>query len=244
MLLNEIRSDIIYRNKLNPKLWKDNYHLHSDVRKQLERIAIKFIEFLGLSPKFVKDVIITGSNCNYNWRENSDLDCHVVVDSDAIDKDLNGKINVTDYLKTKKELWNHEHKIKILGIPVELYAQDMNEARSADDVTFSLLHNHWIKAPIRRNRNEVKDIDEKEVNKIYRELRDNIKDVLKNGKSKKDVMRIKNKLRKLRTKGLLSQGEFGVINVAFKKLRNRGYVDKLDNLSKEMNGKDLSLHEK
>ena len=49
-----------------------------------------------------------------------------------------GKEILDDFLKDKKSLWTLTHDIKIYGISVELYAQDINEPTSSDQGVYSL----------------------------------------------------------------------------------------------------------
>jgi len=69
-----------FNDKLNPKLWGSNEHLHPQIREQLLHIAEDFAEFLGVSNFEIKDITISGSNAAYTYTDNSDIDLHLVVD--------------------------------------------------------------------------------------------------------------------------------------------------------------------
>ena len=71
-------------DELNSDLWKDN-ELLPEVKEKLLEIVDKFLK--GLEKHDIKckanDVIIVGSNANYNYSENSDIDLHIVADTKA-----------------------------------------------------------------------------------------------------------------------------------------------------------------
>ena len=74
---------------LNEKFWDENNHLNPRVRLRLLDIADKFYETLETSWVEPIDVIFTGSLCNYNWSKYSDVDLHIVVNFDDVDKRTN-----------------------------------------------------------------------------------------------------------------------------------------------------------
>ena len=63
--------------ELNPKLWVDD-KLRNDLRKGFLKIAHHFYEFLEIDVP-IQDIILIGSNANYNWTKYSDIDLHVIV---------------------------------------------------------------------------------------------------------------------------------------------------------------------
>jgi hypothetical protein len=56
-----------------------------------------------------------------------------------------------------------------------------------------------------------------------------------------DLQRITDKLRHMRRSGLDRSGEFSVENLAFKVLRNQGYIDKLYQAHNHQQDQNLSL---
>lgn len=58
------------------------------------------------------------------------------------------------------------------------------------------------------------------------------------------VMSLRDKLKKLRKSGLEKNGEYSVENLAFKTLRNTGYLGKLADLKKEAYDAMMSIDEK
>lgn len=131
------------QESLCPEIW-ENYALKSDVRMKLLNIADDFIDYLDINWVKPSDIILTGSICNYNWSEYSDIDLHIVVDFSQVDENL--KL-LKEYFNSKKTNWNIDHDtILIYGYPVELYVQDVNEEHVSSGV-YSLEKDEWIIEP-------------------------------------------------------------------------------------------------
>lgn len=67
---------------LNPKIWNDEKKLLPEVREkiiQIVRYFKKAIEEDNLTLK-IADVWLLGSNANYNYTDESDLDIHIIAD--------------------------------------------------------------------------------------------------------------------------------------------------------------------
>ena len=131
------------QESLCPEIW-ENYKLKSDVRMKLLNIADDFIDYLDINWVKPSDIILTGSICNYNWSEYSDIDLHIMVDFSQVDENL--KL-LKEYFNSKKTNWNIDHDtILIYGYPVELYVQDVNEEHISSGV-YSLERDEWIVEP-------------------------------------------------------------------------------------------------
>lgn len=131
------------QESLCPEIW-ENYTLKSDVRMKLLNIADDFIDYLDINWVKPSDIILTGSICNYNWSEYSDIDLHIMVDFSQVDENL--KL-LKEYFNSKKTNWNIDHDtILIYGYPVELYVQDVNEEHVSSGV-YSLKRDEWIIEP-------------------------------------------------------------------------------------------------
>ena len=131
------------QESLCPEIW-ENYTLKSDVRMKLLNIADDFIDYLDINWVKPSDIILTGSICNYNWSEYSDIDLHIMVDFSQVDENL--KL-LKEYFNSKKTNWNIDHDtILIYGYPVELYVQDVNEKHVSSGV-YSLERDEWIIEP-------------------------------------------------------------------------------------------------
>ena len=230
---------LAYHDSLNPAIW-DNFELRPEVSEALDRIANEFIEFLGVDVAAVTDVILTGSNANYNWTEISDLDLHIVLDM------KNGQICPTcpsdnfieDCFQAKKTLWNTSHNITIHGFDVELYAQNAAETAVQDSGVYSLRNKQWIQEPL----NKRITIDNQAVQLKSQDIMLQIDELLNSqSDNREDLQAIKDKIKKLRSAGLQKGGEFSIENLAFKALRNLGYIEKLTDYMKHLADRDLSV---
>lgn len=82
----DIEEDVEKHDELNPKLFGTDHKLKPEVREKLLEIADDFKSKLEEDEiKFkLKDVKIVGSNCSYNYNEDSDLDLHLVADTKSL----------------------------------------------------------------------------------------------------------------------------------------------------------------
>lgn len=228
-----------FHDELNPKIWtkmtekriggKINYYLKPEVRHKLNEISDAFIEYLDIPQEAILDIRITGSSANYNYTPHSDLDLHVIVDYDKVHEDCP---IVEGYLWSMKSAFNKDHDISIYGIPVELYAED-SRVEAISNGVYSLLNNKWLKIPekikptsndaaVEAKFNELAEaIDKCDDSEVAKELQD--------------------KIYQMRKTGLSQEGEFSTENLAFKKLRDIGALDKLRELKKAKIDKELTL---
>jgi len=232
MLLNElleqdISDAVVFNRDLNPLIWKNNT-IKPIIRLQLLKIALEFIEFIGINNLGVKDVTITGSLSNYNYTKHSDIDLHILVDipEDVVLKEL---------FDAKKSLWNDQHDITIKGYDVELYVQNIKEPHISSGV-YSLLKNSWIKKP------EYKKIsvNDNAVQKKYHEYSREIKKAAKEENISK-LKNIKDSIKKMRQSGLERSGEYSTENLTFKMLRNLGDMELLMSTLTKLRDEEMSL---
>ena len=119
---NNIREDIEKHDALNPKLWDERGNLKPEVREKILEIAKEFTDGLkedGI--KFdLKDIRLVGSNCSYNYTDKSDLDVHLIMDTDSLEcpDDLYPLL-----YSAYRSLFNGKLDIDFYGIPVELYVE-------------------------------------------------------------------------------------------------------------------------
>ena len=219
-----------FHNTLNKKIWK-NDRLRAEVALKLKLIARAFIEFLEIPNNAVKDIRITGSSANYNYTPNSDLDLHIIVDYNQVHKNCP---LVEGYLWAKKAQFNKEHDIKIYGIPVEMYAED-SRTPAVSNGTYSLKFGKWLKVPERIK----PKVNDTAVKAKYEEM----KEAIENCGNPEEAKEILEKLYTMRRNGLSKEGEFSTENLAFKKLRNEGLVDKLKQVRKDSFDKELTLED-
>ena len=122
---------------LNQAIWDENNELKPEVKEKLEQIAQIFIDKLAEDdiPLDVDDIIIVGSNANYNYGPQSDIDLHIVADLSQFkgrEKELAEKI-----YQAKKTIFNDKYDPMIRGFQVEIYvepAEDKNMNKIPDEV--------------------------------------------------------------------------------------------------------------
>lgn len=225
-------SDAIkFHDKLNPNIWYGN-RLRPEVKKQLKTIAEDFIEELGISGLDVIDLTVSGSNAAYSYTTHSDLDLHVLID---IKKLQNDEV-YRELFNAKKTLYNDSHNIKIHGIPIELYVQDVNEPVVSLG-EYSLLQDKWIKIPSKRRAN----FDQNAAKSKYEKLHELVRHALKS-KKLSILTNVIKKIRQYRQAGLDKGGEFSPENLAYKVLRSQGYITQLYELRDKLHSKELSLN--
>lgn len=221
------------RNTLNPKLW-DGEQLHPKLRIGLVRIAKAFYKFLNINAN-IKDILLIGSSANYNWTEHSDIDLHVLIN--YLDIDANYHV-VNEYLHAKKSIWNTNYPLKYKGMHIELYAQDSKQEMHSTVGVYSVMKGKWIKKPSA----ETISVDDNAISskaEPYEYEIDSLK--LDDPKIEFKIHSIKQRLKDLRQTGLESEGEYSVENMAYKQLRNKGYLERLKQLEKKVTMSKLTV---
>lgn len=238
--LKVVRETIQYHETLNPAAW-DGLVIKPDIREALLKVAKHFVDKLfeknpGLAKGgvLITDIILTGSNANFNWTAYSDFDVHVVVDylnglpgrsEPARDS---GPIPGTDDNRTvirhlfdlQRRLWSLTHKVTVAGYPVELYFQDSTETHISSGV-YSLKNDCWILIPIKKP----PTIHAAEIEHKWRAMRELIGEAT----SEDDLRVAYDKITQMRKTGLQTEGEFSTENLVFKALRNSGHIATLIN---------------
>ena len=224
--------NVKYSNTLNPIAWEKNT-LRQHVRETLLDIADAFIEFLNLPNLEETDSVLTGSTANYHWTEFSDFDIHVIVDYDKIaQKDV-----TVELFTAKKEVWNTAHNIQIKGYTVELYVEDTATPPISQGV-FSLLNNEWLRVPSYHK----PSINDAAIEAKVLDLMLTIDTLVdSNSDDVSAYTTLTEKIRKMRKSGLAEHGEFSTENLAFKVLRNEGYISKLYTARREAVDKSLTI---
>ena len=237
---NNIIKSFFSKNSLNPEVWETEDKLNPEVRDKLLEIAAEFVDFISV-PIVVEDVIFTGSLANYNWSEYSDIDLHIVCDFSQFSEDLLELYQ--ELFKVKKTIFNSDYNIKIFGYDVELYVQ--NGLAHFSTGVYSVLNDEWIDKPVKEN----KKIDTSILKSKIEQWMGKIDTVINSSKSesveesKEYVKNLKDKIKKFRSSGLKSGGEYSYENLTFKYLRRNGYLDKLFEFEKSLTDKGLSLNE-
>ena len=225
------KGSIAYHDTLNQDVWSGS-ELRVDVRYKLLEIAKRFVEYLDVPNFKLVDVILRGSLTNYNYTQYSDFDLHIVTNYAALDCDI-----TEPFYMAKKKIWNDEHDITIKGHEVELYVEDRDEENVSQGM-YSVLDNTWYNQP----KYQQPDIDDRAVNSKARDLMTQINRAIRAG-SVEDITRLQEKIRNMRQSGLDAGGEFSTENLAFKIIRNKGYLDRLYKNKNSKFDQELSLDE-
>lgn len=223
---------IEYHAKLNPYIW-DGDDIRLDVRVKLLKSAYAFIEFIDLPDLKIEGVQFVGSNASYNYTDYSDCDVHVIIDFDESPCPEMAE----NFFQTKKTLWNKMHEaVNVNGYKVELYAEDIKNPTKASGM-YDLLKGEWIKKPVK----EEPSFDNAAVAAKATALANEIDAICAAGDIE-DVNDMFAILKDMRRAGLAQAGEFSTENLAFKTIRNLGYIDKLGEARLKAQDSDLSLN--
>ena len=235
-----IQETVEKHDTLNPKLFTEDEVLKDEVRNKMLEIVDVFAESLKQDGiKFnVDDIILIGSNANYNYTKNSDIDLHIITNTD----DLNCPDDLYPLLYSAyRSLFNKKFDINFYGIPLEVYVETSGTPRVSGGV-YSVKDNKWLKRPIAT---DIPDIDTEAVNKEVKKWKKRYNNIVKKYRgdllSEEDVEDFINDLYALRKDNLSDSGEFGTPNLIFKEMRNLGCLDKLKDMKSRLKARRLSL---
>lgn len=226
LILNEA---IEKHEELNPNIWNKDNTLKPEIYDKLIDIYEEFLKFINI-PLNVVDVEIVGSNASYNYNETSDIDLHIIVNSEVnyMDKEI-----LRVLYNAKKSSFNTDYDLSINNIPVELYIEDVKDG-NATNGRFSLLKNDWVKFP------EPITYD---IPDITSELEDYVDraSTLLNSDDDIEILDFINEIYMMRKLGLADAGEASVGNLVFKELRSMNILSDLKDRYYEIKSKELSI---
>ena len=215
---------------LNPKLFGKDMHLLPEVRAKLIEIVKYFEEYIEV-PLDICDVQLVGSNVSYNYTSKSDLDVHLIANFER----QGAKPEILQSLyDVKKSDFNKTFDIKLKGIEVELYIQDVNSMTQSNGI-YSLCDDEWVKEP-KPLKSATKHNTEKELEKW--------RDIIKSAIASNDSATIKqtlNTLYLIRHNSIAVEGEYGKGNQLFKDIRSEGLLQRLKDAEHNAASKELSL---
>ena len=214
---------------LNPILWNEDRTLKNEVLNKLNEIATEFLDFIEI-PLNVVDIEIVGSNASYNYNDNSDIDLHIIVNSEVNYMDIE---LLQQFYNSKKSSFNDKYDLTILDIPVEIYIEDVL-AGNATNGRYSIIENNWVLEP-RKIDYDIPDISQDVQATIEK---------CANMLSSTDAEAIRkfiNDLYMMRKLGLAEDGEASKGNLIFKELRNLNLLDDLRDRYYELKSIELSL---
>lgn len=217
------------QKELNPKIWEDK-KLKRDVREAIIDVVSEFMDNL-IIPVEILDVRVVGSNASYNYTEHSDLDVHIISNLELVGSPTE---IVQALYNSERSNFNRTHNIKIKGIEVELYVEDVNSAVTSNGI-YSVIDDVWIKEPQIIKERSVK-IDKNEL----QDLVNSVQSILDDGDSG-DIKDCINMLYLMRKDSIATDGEYGVGNLLFKEIRNRGLLSALKDKYNEMISDELTL---
>lgn len=215
---------------LNPKLFGKDMHLLPEVRAKLIEIVKYFEEYIEV-PLDVCDVQLVGSNVSYNYTSKSDLDVHLIANFEH----QGAKPEILQSLyDIKKSDFNKTFDIKLKGIEVELYIQDVNSMAQSNGI-YSLCDDEWVKEP-KPLKSATKHNTEKELEKWH----DIIKSAIASNNSD-TIKQTLNTLYLIRHNSIAVEGEYGKGNQLFKDIRSEGLLQRLKDAEHQSASKELSL---
>ena len=241
---NKLTEAVEKHNTLNSKLFTKEEMLKDKVRDKMLEIVDEFLANLREQEIEIKvdDILLIGSNASYNYTKDSDIDLHILANAKA----TKYKEEVAAALYgAYRTLFNKNLDIEFYDIPVEIFVETEDSARVSNGI-YSVKKNKWVKKPVQE---DIPEYDKEALEELVgkweekcKKLIDDIKaDKLDN--EEKVVKLLEEIYDKLRKKGV-AKGEYAIENLAFKELRNNGYLDKLKEYRNELTSKRLSLEEK
>lgn len=218
-------------NKLNTKIW-ENDTLKEDVKQALLRVVEQFKEELQI-PIDIVDIRIVGSNASYNYTDKSDIDLHLVVNTETLpfyDEILEL------YYHSARGKFNRDFNIKIKGLPVELSIENIKSNVVSNGI-YSLIEDKWVKYPEKIDIGPIKDMT-KSVQ--FLKLTNEINQILDNPTSA-SIREIIDRIYMIRKNSIASDGEYGEGNLLFKAIRDSGLLQKLKDSLYDILSKELTL---
>lgn len=226
------------KDSLFPDFW-DNHKLNPKIAERLLTISENIVKHMDIDVE-IEDIVITGSIASYNWHKMSDIDLHIMLDFEKIDKNFT---LVKKMLDQSRINWNKTHDIFISGKEVELYFQDINEPHESNGI-WSLKKESWLAEPVLLDPNLDLKTSEKKAESIAKAI-DHVSDLI--GEKKYEsaynyASKIKEKVSRMRTAGLEREGIYSPENLAFKMLRNSNYLEMLSSYKVDSYDKMMSLN--
>lgn len=228
---------------LNSKLFTKDEVLKDKVRDKMLEIVDEFLADLKEQDIKIKvdDILMIGSNASYNYTKDSDIDLHILTNTEAAD--YTPEVAAALY-GAYRIIFNKNLEISLYDIPLEIFVETKDSPRVSNGV-YSVKKNKWVKKPVAE---DIPEYDKDALDKLVDEWEIKCKDLIDDIKAdkledeKKVVKLLEDIYEKLRKKGV-AEGEYSIKNLAFKELRNKGYLDQLKDYRNELVSKRLSLEE-
>ena len=166
---SSLEEKIEIHDTLNPSLW-ENDELKPEVKEKIEEVVDKFVEMLEERDIKIKvnDILILGSNASYNYNKHSDIDVHIISDTDIEKCPYEHLLKIYDAYRS---LFNNKYDVMINGSEIELYVE--SEETDAKSNGIYSLNDGWIKKP---SKEKIKDVD---ITKEVKEWEDRYSELMK-----------------------------------------------------------------
>lgn len=171
---------IQYHKILNPKIWLPDNTMNSAVRRVIISIATDFIDYMhaigfNINRKDILDIVIYGSNANYFYDRNSDIDVYILANLD----DIQEKYKEIDFFTLYKSLlhtWRRQFKLQIRGLRIDLSLENISKPKHGpgwwrSGPAYSIVHDKWI--------HELGRLDKKTICEYRRLAKRKAKEILK-----------------------------------------------------------------
>lgn len=223
---------VVVHDTLNKKLFSDDNKLRPEVRDKILDIVTEFLNYTELDLN-IADIQLVGSNASFNYSTDSDLDVHIITNFDLIDAP---KEILQSLYNAKKAQFNDKFDIKLRGIEVEMYVQDINDGINSNGI-YSVLEDNWIKFP-----KEITNIKQYDFSNEIADWKSIANNVINDGNYDK-IINLINKIYMIRSNGLAVDGEYGRGNQLFKEIRSTGILQNLKDSLIDVMSNRLSLEE-
>ncbi len=214
--------DVQARNTLHPDLWQER-KLDPLVRERLLKMAELFLLDTGFGNLDVKEIVFAGSMAGYLYHSQSDIDVHVSVDGSPITTDLKLLFQL---FNARSDDWNGDYELRVRDHEVELFILDYRSPEGSDGV-YSLREDRWIKEPKPPTNIVGRDVVLADVTRYAGEF-ESLRARFKANPQNFDCREFKLYRRALKDyrakQGFQKSGEHSVGNLAYKALRNGGYL--------------------
>lgn len=239
-----------YHSHLPKKLWQKN-KINPLARQALLMIGHEYVRYLAQQIKLpintidITDVFIHGSTTNYYWDRFSDIDLCIVAKLGPMHAKLNG-LNIFALNKSLLKTWKSTFHISIFGRSIDITLVDVNDGYDTTHKKvgscYSLTKDCWINPPIKLNHEKVCQI-QRDAYKKYRVIMRQCRYIIRHKMSPDFIDAYLVELQHARIKNMASNYVQPITSycMAFKLVRNTGYLRKLRRISKKMRSRCFIL---
>ena len=231
----ELEETVEKHDTLNPKLWNEDKTLKPEVEEKIKEIVNNFVEALKEDEiKIdVDDIILVGSNCSYNYNNQSDLDIHIIANEETFDCP---EKHLDKLYSAYRSLFNNKYDINFYGIPVEIYVEPKENPTAKSNGLYSL-NNGWVREPVQE---DIPEVNQEEIDKEVQPWLDRADKIIENP-SVEEIENFITDIYDLRKSSIEQDGEYGIGNLVFKEIRGAGILDLLKTLKADVAAKNMSL---